>query len=335
MGNSPSSSSRGTDNRQEDSSIHPEQETLGQTSDQSKSDSESSAIPTDGGSTAVGGGGGETAGLSPTQRKDSENESEEEAEEEKSQRRDEQLPQNESQSQDDAENEPAGENNDENDQEINLEVYTDPWDTIGWANEIELRKLEEVYSGSLSITYKPLPTRTISTVDRDHSMPVTADIELPDNTKNSYRALSTAKKQNILRPFLRRLRIAALSEGRNIEDMEVILMIAEEVGLDTEQLLDDMDSVTDQGQTTPRIEGLVGSEPHRWSGKIEAKRLQVRFLGEGFKPSSKSLSVSKLVDRHQPVATSELRGAYSKVPTSSNTLTQIELGGDEYWILAK
>jgi len=320
MGNSPTSTTTSTDDEDDDPSIHPEQGTIGHTAEESVDDESDKQT------------GGATAGASPTIPKG--------PDEEVDNNENEDVDRSEGQSSD---QDPAVESEDEVEQDDDLEeedeeqevilfVHTDPWDTVGWANEPELRKLEALYPESLTVVYKPLPTRSVSEIDRDHDMPVMADLELPADTETSSRALRAAGEQHRHRSLLRRLRIAALSEGRDIEQEEVVLELAQEVGLDVDQLQEDMAELPERDEAPPRIEGQVGREPHRWIGKVEARRLQVRFAGEGVEPDSSSPGLETLVRRNEPITTTELRTVYDDPPTGSDAVKQMTLGGDEYWV---
>lgn len=334
MGNSPSSSSTSTDD-EEKPTVHPEQTTFDENAGETETADEDDDI-----STAGAVAGGVAAGVSPTF---PENET---PEGEEAEPRDESLPEGEpseeesgEQETDDIEDGDVDEDDSEEEEEAQeavLFVYTDPWDTTGWANEPELRDLEVTYPESLSVSYKPLPPRAVDQVDRDHSMPVSSDVDTPENTETSFRALRAADEQDRLRAFLRRARIAGLSEGRNIEDEQVLLELADEVGLDTERFKTHMEQaeIPDEADSTPRIEGLVGDEPHRWVGRIEAKRLKVRFTGEQVEPDPTSIPQSTLAERHEPVATPELQSAYGDIPSGNETIQPVKFGGDKYWVSA-
>lgn len=165
-------------------------------------------------------------------------------------------------------------------------------------------------------------------------MPVSRDIVLPEDTETSYRTLRAADEQRNLRPLLRRLRIAALSEGRDVADVDVLLELTEETRLDAEQLRDDMDAVEipEGADTIPRITGQIAGEPHRWSGRVNADRFQLRFTGEGVYSEPTIPGFGELAGRYEPVTIVEIRAAYEEVPTESDVITHVEFGGNEYWV---
>jgi hypothetical protein len=203
----------------------------------------------------------------------------------------------------------SGRQNETEGLEVEITVYTDPWDAVGWGNEPELRYLEEMFDGQLEVSYAVLSPRTTNDLKSDDRMPVASDIDTPDSTSASSRALFAARRQGMTREYLRRLRIAALSEGYNIENDAILIELAEEIELDIDRLREDM-SNTDLDEpvsmTVPRIEADIDGAPHEWTGQVEGDRIFARIIGTGIEEQPREFSVERFVSEYSLVETAEV-----------------------------
>lgn len=223
-------------------------------------------------------------------------------------------------------------------EEAEVVIHTDPWDTTGWGNEPDFRKLEETYGPMVSVSYDVLPPRRLEDWDTSISMPLTDDPEIPNDTTTSYRAFQASIQQGLFRSYLRRLRIAALSEGRNVEDVSVLLELADEVGLDADQLQEDMADVdadeVEHIDEVPEMDVSIGNLTHDWARNVEFGRMHGRFLGEGVKPLPAGRSVAEFVSDYEPVTTQEIEKALDTSRakfTSDEQIDQADYDGGEFW----
>lgn len=267
------------------------------------------------------------------------------SETDESQNETEQENQDEGEESDDTEEDDEDEDEDEDEQDVEADfvVYTDPWDTTGWGNEPDLRRLEEEFGDNLTISYAPLPPRRVEKWDTDHSMPAITNPDLPDDTTTSSKALMAAMNQDLYRPFLRRLRISALSEGKDIEDQELLARLASEVGLDPGRLERDMANIQVDDpvviQETPQIEATIDDIPHYWSENVEYGRVRGRLLGEGVNPQPKRSSLREFVKDSEPVSTEEVKETYQlgndeaeEMLEQTNGISSIRRGLGSFWI---
>lgn len=242
------------------------------------------------------------------------------------------------------ENESDDEDGEDEDEEENADftIYTDPWDATGWGNEPDLQRLQETFGDNLTVSYDILPPRPVNEWDNNHRMPSIQNPTLPDSTEDSYQALKAAQDQDSFREYLRRLRIAAQVQGRNIEDKDLLIDLAEETGLDTEQLQRDIEKIDVADpkpvEKTPQMEVTISDIPHYWTENVEYGRAFGRMVGEGVKPFQTGRSIKEFVDEYGPVATTEVtetfqlsrEKAIDKLHQSS-AIYSIETGMKRFW----
>lgn len=235
-----------------------------------------------------------------------------------------------------------GEDDEDEEENADFTIYTDPWDTTGWGNEPDLQRLQETFGDNLTVSYDILPPRPVNEWDNNHGMPSIQNLALPESTENSYQALKAAQEQDLFREYLRRLRIAAQVEGRNIEDKDLLIDLAEETGLDTEQLQRDIEKIDVAGpkpvEETPQMDVTISDIPHYWTENVEYGRAFGRMVGEGVKPVQTGRSIKEFVDEYGPVATTEVtetfqlsrEEAIDKLHQSS-AIYSIETGLKRFW----
>lgn len=142
------------------------------------------------------------------------------------------------------------------------------------------------------------------------------EADAPSSTEQSTRAFMAAQEQDQgqARNYLRELRITAQVEGKNVENPELLLEAADEVGLDSEQLQQDMGSLgveeTKWITETPVLDVTIDDVPRTWEGYIEFERARAAFLGHRMQPESVPQSVYRFVAEHGPVATEKVAEAF-------------------------
>lgn len=220
------------------------------------------------------------------------------------------------------------EDEDEEEQEVTIVQYMDPWSNMAWGVEPIMKRIQEAYGDNVDLSYELVPVRefddpdTMTTKwkqDADlHGMPVDTSVweaDPPESTALANRAYATAQEQGdeIARDYLRRLRIAALVEGTNIEDREVLVDLAEEVGLDTDQFAADWETVdigTDGDvpelpETVTTIDGFTFD----WHGYLDFKDFETYFLQIGLHQQPPR-SLPAFVTANGPVTTREIMEVY-------------------------
>lgn len=348
MGNSPTSPDN--DESEESIEVPPGQLTFDETDSSDGEDTEestSSSTPNTGINGGAGAGAGAGAGVDvgvPDGDEPDEDSVSEEAPEQEVEEEPDSPEHSEEPEESDSEDEPDEEDDDDEEGDATFIIYTDPWDSAGWGNEPDIRRLQEDFGDKLSVSYEPLPPRTVTHWTTDHQMPAVEEISLPDTTALSWSALVASQNQSQFRPYLRRLRIAVQSEGRDIESLEVLRGLAEDVGLDPDQLVKDMESiepeVSDEDEENSRIVAIIDDIPHLWTDNIEYGRAFARIIGEGITPEPTEHPIPEFVEEYGTVATEEVMEVYqydrqeaTDRLQESEDIQKVNLGNGMFWIL--
>lgn len=217
---------------------------------------------------------------------------------------------------------------DEEDQVAQVVVHSDPWDNVGFGLYPIRYQLKEEYGDQIQIDDRLVPVREFESPGemaaqweqdaRRHEMPVDPSVwsaNPPESTALSNRAFAAAREQSIARAkdYIRRLRVAAIVEGRNIEDRETLLDLAGEVGLDTDQLAADWDDVNvrtstrdvDTPKTTIHVDGTTVTQ----QGYLHVDDLKMMFDQAGLEAEDPQ-PLPGFVDEYGPVALKEVRQVY-------------------------
>lgn len=212
--------------------------------------------------------------------------------------------------------EQSSEENEETEpQEAELVVYTDAWDATGWGIEPDLKHLEVEFGIAFDLTYELLSPREIEQSDMDsaigrYEMPYGQIDCLPESTALSTTALQVAKdqNQNLFRDYLRRLRISALVEGRDIEDRNFLTDVAGRIGYDTDSFLERWGEPEeiDECEATPLMWATIGDLEIPWSGNIDYEFAWTVFVDRAVPPAGIPLSLPGFVSEHEPTTTAEV-----------------------------
>lgn len=150
---------------------------------------------------------------------------------------------------------------------VTLTQVTDPACTWCWGTEPILRRLEETYRGQMDVefvmgglvedfeTFRDPANDVTAPADvaphwedaaARHGMPVDAGVwrvDPPQSTHPASEAYQAAKAQDpaAARRYLRRLREAVATERRNIARRDVLVRLADEVGLDVDAFVASME----------------------------------------------------------------------------------------------
>jgi hypothetical protein len=212
-------------------------------------------------------------------------------------------------------------------------IHTDPWSALTWCLDPLFKRIELLAGGSVDLHFVPAPPRTFESpsamkerwaaISEGRSMPLNLDVwdqDPPQSTELSTRAFCAAFAQgeSYAADYLKRLQIAALVEGTNIEDKEVLMELATEVGLDAEL----SDSVLERTElpdlptngNLPVIQYWVDEQLREPStGKIELHDVAWRLSGSSLSIESvswQSIPLSGFVSNYGPVPTKEVATIY-------------------------
>lgn len=294
----------------------------------------SGGVPTGGGS--GGGGGGGTAPVAPpsgeeTSPEEESPEPDDASDVEQQPDSDPDLPDEESDGEEDAEETEEDDKEDEDDEEekeAQIIVHSDAWDDVGFGLYPIRYQLKEEYGDQIAISDAVLPIREFENPQdqaeeweqnaRRHEMPVDTsvwDSESPKSTVLSNRAFEAARDQGITlaKDYLRRLRIASVAEGRNIEDEETLLEMAHEVGLDSDQLNKDWEDVdvseSQRKVSTPKTMIHIDGETVTQAGYLHVDDLKMMFEQVGLEEECPQ-PLPDFVDEYGPVTVKEVQQVY-------------------------
>jgi len=217
---------------------------------------------------------------------------------------------------------------DEEEQEAQIVVHADAWDSIAWGIYPVRLQLKEEYGDQVQFDDRLVPVREFdSPEDRAqhwekweprHGMPINAEVwneDPPESTELANRAFAAAREQSIplAKRFMHRLRTAAIVEGTNIEDRDVLLELARNVGLDTDQLEEDWDNVdlressreVETPKTTIHVDGETVTQP----GLVTANDVKTPLKRAGLEADDPQ-PLPGFVDEHGPVAVKEVQQVY-------------------------
>jgi len=216
----------------------------------------------------------------------------------------------------------------EEEQEAQIVVHSDAWDSIAWGIYPVRLQLKEEYGDQVQFDDRLVPVREFdSPEDRAqhwekweprHGMPVSTEVwneDPPESTELANRAFAAAREQSIplAKRFIHRLRTAAIVEGTNIEDREILLELARNVGLDTDQLEEDWEDVdlrrSSQEVETPKTTIHIDNETVTQPGLVTANDVKTPLKRAGLEANDPQ-SLPGFVDEHGPVAVKEVQQVY-------------------------
>lgn len=152
---------------------------------------------------------------------------------------------------------------------LTVTEFTDPFCTWCWGSEPILRRIQEVYGDRVAIEFVmgglvedfesfhdatndiSKPTQVAphwEEASERHGMPVDVSVWTGETTPRSTYPANTAYKAaefqgtTIAHRYLRRLREAVATEGKNLEKRAVLVELANESGLDVERFEQDLES---------------------------------------------------------------------------------------------
>lgn len=260
-----------------------------------------------------------------------------------------------------AEEDNTGDEDDDDDdeeQEARIVVRSDSWDNVGLGIYPIRYQLKEEYGDQVQIDDRLVPVREFDSSEemagrwekysRRHQMPVDTSVwntDPPESTEFSNRAFAAACEQgrSLARSYLRRLRIAAIVEGRNIEDQEILFELAAEVGLETNQLEEDWNKVHVRTSTrdveTPKTTIDVDGETANLSGLLHIDDIKMILEQAGLKEQDPQ-PLPGFVDEYGPVALKEIQHVYGyeeeiavEKLENSEAIIPVEYGDTRFWTL--
>jgi len=261
---------------------------------------------------------------------------------------------------DDTEQEDSDDDDDEEEkQEAQIVIHSDAWDSIGWGIYPVRLHLKEEYGDQVQFDDRLVPVRDFDSSEEmiqhwekwepRHGMPVNTDIweeQPPKSTELANRAFAAARKQSIplAKRFIRRLRMAAIVEDVNIEDRETLFKLAQNIGLDIDQLKKDWESVyiekTSGNVETPKTTIHVDGETTTQPGLVTINDLKTPLKRAGFEADDPQ-PLPGFINEYGPVTVREVQQVYGYTRQealdelqSTEGIVAVECGDTTFWVTA-
>jgi hypothetical protein len=235
----------------------------------------------------------------------------------------------EPETEEDAEEEDADEeeNEDEDEEEDETMVVVQEVDALSamsWGVQPVMKHVEECYGEEIELFYKPAPVREIDPeqakqkwveCSEELEMPIDPsfwDEDPPKSTELVNRAFEAALQQYRGMEYIRTLWRHGVAAGRDINDREILIELASDLGLDLEQFEKDLDEVEveagERGELPFTLMEVQGN-PVPKNGRVRYSDFKTQFTFQGI-DEQEPQELQGFVDEHGPVATPEVMEVY-------------------------
>lgn len=227
---------------------------------------------------------------------------------------------------DDSEDDDQEDDDDEEEEDEILVVVqeVDALSAMSWGVQPVMKRVEECYGEEIELFYKPAPVRDIDPeqakrkwieCNEDLSMPVDPsfwDDDPPESTKLVNRAFEAAIQQHRGMEYIRTLWRNGVAAGRDINDREVLIELAADLGLDSDQFKEDLDEIeleTGEHGELPFTLMEIQGNPVPKNGRVRYSDFKTQFTFQGLEEQEPQ-ELQGFVDEHGPVSTPEVMEVY-------------------------
>lgn len=307
-----------------------------------------------------GGGGGGGVVTQPTEGKDpGDGDDAEEGEEceDKEEREPESsgVEEPESEPEDDAEENTEEEetgNDDEDDETVVLLQEVDPLSAMSWGVQPVMKHIEECYGEEVDLFYKPAPVREIDSEQEKRKwieagqqvgMPIDPsfwDEEPPGSTELVNKAFEAAIQQYRGDDYIRALWRRGVVAGHDINDKEVLIDMASELGMDKECFEEDLEEAelaSGKRDELPFTFMEIQGKPVPKNGRVRYSDFKTQFTFQGLEEHQPQ-ELQSFVDDHGPVAAPEVMEVYEIRRKEAiqrledlDGVSSFEVGGEDFW----
>lgn len=253
--------------------------------------------------------------------------------------------------------EDADDQEDEDDEEEEDEVLVvvqevDALSAMSWGTQPVMKRVEECYGEEIELFYKPAPVREIDPeqakqkwieCNEELDMPVDPsfwDDHQPESTELVNRAFKAAIQQYRGMEYIRALWRRGITAGRDINDREILIELASELGLDLEQFEEDLDKVEletgDRGRLPFTLMEVQGN-PVPKSGRVRYSDFKTQFTFQGIEEQEPQ-GLRGFVNEHGPVAAPEVMEVYGIRREEAvqrlehlDRISSFEVGDEDFW----
>jgi predicted DsbA family dithiol-disulfide isomerase len=261
-------------------------------------------------------------------------------------------PETEEDAEEDADEEEDEDEDEEEDETVVVVQEVDALSAMSWGVQPVMKHVEECYGEEIEVFYKPAPVREIdpkkekekwTEAGQQVDMPIDPsfwDEGPPESTELVNKAFEAAIQQYRGMEYIRALWRRGVAAGRDINDKEVLIELASELGLDSEQFEEDLDEVELEAGKRGELPFTfmeIQSNPVSKNGRVRYSDFTTQFTFQGIEEREPQ-ELQGFVDEHGPVAAPEIMEVYGIQREEAiqrledlNESSSFEIGGEDFW----
>ena len=248
------------------------------------------------------------------------------------------------------------EDDDEEEDETMVVVQeVDALSAMSWSVQPVMKRVKECYGEEIELFYKPAPVRDLSPEQEKQkwekcseklSMPVDPsfwDDDPPESTELVNRAFEAAIQQYRGEDYIRTLWRRGVAAGRDINDREVLIDLASELGLDPDKFQKDMNETelkTSERGDLPFTLMEIQGKPVLKNGRVRYTDFETQFTFQGI-DEQEPQDLQSFIEEHGPVATPEVMRVYGieceeAVQRLKNLdgMSSFKIGSEDIWYIS-
>ena len=252
----------------------------------------------------------------------------------------------------DGDEEEEEEEEEEEDETVVVVQEVDALSAMSWGVQPVMKRVEESYGEEIEFFYKPAPVREVDPeqekqkwidAGQQFGMPVDPsfwDDNPPESTELVNKAFEAAIQQYRGMDYIRALWRRGVAAGRDINDEDVLIDLASEIGLDRKRFEEDLDDVEleagEPGEVPFTFMEIQG-KPVPKNGRVRYSDFKTQFTFQGIAEQD-AQELQGFVEEYGPVATPEVMEVYGIQPEDAvqrlqhlDTVSSFEVGGEKFW----
>ncbi|WP_238593417.1 DsbA family oxidoreductase [Natronobacterium lacisalsi] len=254
----------------------------------------------------------------------------------------------------DADKEDEEDEDEDEDKTVVVVQEVDALSAMSWGVQPVMKRVEECYGEDVEVFYKPAPVREIDPeqekqkwrdVGQQLGMPVDpsfCDEDPPESTDLVNKAFEAAIQQYRGEDYIRALWQQGVATGHDINDREVLIDLASDLGMDRERFEDDLDEVeleSGERDELPFTFMEIQGKPVPKNGRVRYTDFKTQFTFQGIDEQSPQ-DLQGFVEEHGPVATPEVMEVYGIQRQEAvqrlqdlDSVSSFKAGGERFWYL--
>ncbi|RKD95607.1 DsbA family protein [Halopiger aswanensis] len=240
----------------------------------------------------------------------------------------------------------------EEDETVVVVQEVDALSAMSWCVQPVMKRVEECYGEEIELFYKPAPVREVDPeqekqkwIDAGQQLGMPVDPSFweddpPMSTELVNKAFEAADRQRRGMDYLRALWRHGVAAGRDINDEDVLVDLASDLGLDRERFEEDLDEVElesgGRGELPFTFMEIQGA-PVPKNGRVRYSDFRTQFTFQGVEEQEPQ-DLQGFVEEHGPVATPEVMEVYGIRREEAvqrlqdvDGVSSFEAGGEDFW----